>query len=104
MQTPTPKQALRAISIFFYTMIAGLLMFAAIVFTLNLLWLPALTDKSFEQLFLVAALFIAVISTMMATRLYKKRIAEIQLQSLTLMDKLELYRASLILYVALCEG
>ena len=104
MPTPSPKEALRAITIFFYTMIGGLLMFAVIVFALTFLETSVLTDKSIEQIFLVIVLFAAIISTTLATRLYNKRIAEINSLSLTLMDKLNMYRAALILYLALCEG
>ena len=106
MPTPvaSPKEALRAITIFFYSMIGGLLMFAVIVFALTFLETPGLTDKSMEQIFLVIVLFAAIISTTLATRLYKKRVAETNSLSLTLMDKLNMYRAALILYLALCEG
>jgi hypothetical protein len=106
MQTSaaSPKEALKAITVFFYTMIGGLLIFAALVFVLTLMETPVLNDKSIEQIFLVAVLFAALISTSLATRLYNKRIVEIRSLSLTLMNKLTIYRAALILYLAICES
>ena len=107
METSTPtkaKDALRAISIFFYAMIGGLLIFSIIVFTLNYLLGHGLLDQSMIRIFFIADLIIAAMSIFMAPRLYKKRITDALSPGLTLMDKLNIYRSALILYLALCEG
>jgi hypothetical protein len=107
LETSTPtraKDALRSISVFFYSMIGGLLMFAVLVFALNFLQAPALLDPSLVRIFFIAVLAIAVMSIFMATRLYKKRIADALSPGMILMDKLNIYRSALILYLALCEG
>ena len=107
METTTPtkaKDALRSISIFFYAMIGGLLMFAIIVFALNYLLGHGLLDQSMVRIFFIAVLAIAAMSIFMAPRLYKKRITDTLSPGLTLMDKLDIYRSALILYLALCEG
>ena len=79
-------------------------MFTIIIFALNFLQTPALFDQSLVRIFFIVVLVIAGISILMATRLYKKRINDALSQGLTLMDKLTVYRAALILYLALCEG
>lgn len=107
METSTPtkaKDALRAINVFFYSMIGGMLMFTIIIFALNFLQTPALFDQFLVRIFFIAVLVIAGISILMATRLYKRRITDASSQGLTLMDKLTIYRSALILYLALCEG
>jgi hypothetical protein len=107
METPAPsraKEALRSISVFFYAMAGGMLMFTIIVFALNLLEKPALEDESLTNIFLVVVLFFAAISLTVAARMYPKRIAAAHVAGLSLMDKLNIYRAALIFYLALCEG
>ena len=107
METSTPtraKDALRAITVFFYSMIGGLLMFAIIVFALNFLQAPAVLDQSVVRIFFIAVLAVAAISIFMALQLYKRRITEALTPGRILMDKLNIYRAALILYLALCEG
>jgi uncharacterized protein YjeT (DUF2065 family) len=107
LETSTPtkaKNALRAINVFFYSMIGGMLMFTIIIIALNFLQTPALFDQSLVRIFFIVVLVIAGISILMAPRLYKKRITDASSQGLTLMDKLTIYRSALILYLALCEG
>ncbi len=107
METSTPtkaKDALRSISIFYYSMIGGMLMFAIIVFVLNYLQVPALLDQSMIRIFFIAVLVIGAMSIFMAPRLYNKRITDALSPGLVLMDKLNIYRSALILYLALCEG
>jgi len=107
LDTSTPaktKEALRAINVFFYSMIGGMLMFTLIVFALNSLEKPVLVDESLVRIFFVMVVVIAGLSILIATRLYKKRIAVASTSSLALMDKLNIYRSALIIYLALCEG
>jgi hypothetical protein len=63
-----------------------------------------LEDESLTNIFLAVVLFIAVISLTVAARMYAKRITAAHATGLSLMDKLNIYRAALILYLALCEG
>jgi hypothetical protein len=107
METPVPsraKDALRSISVFFYAMVGGMLIFAILVFALNLLEKPALNDESLSLIFLIVVLFIAMISIAVASKMYAKRITTVHVSGLSLMDKLTIYRSALVLYLALCEG
>ena len=79
-------------------------MFTLIVFALNSLEKPVLVDESLVRIFFVMVVVIAGLSILIATRLYKKRIAVASTSSLALMDKLNIYRSALIIYLALCEG
>jgi len=79
-------------------------MFAIIVFALNFLQAPAVLDQSVVRIFFIAVLAVAAISIFMALQLYKRRITEALTPGRILMDKLNIYRAALILYLALCEG
>jgi len=79
-------------------------MFTVIIFALNFLQTPAFFDQSLVRIFFIVVMAIAAMSIFMATRLYKKRITDALSPSLILMDKLNIYRSALILYLALCEG
>lgn len=106
MPTPvaSPKEALRAISVFFYAMIGGLLILSMIVFTLSLLEISALEDRATTKFFFIVVLFLTAVLLTAAARTYPKRITLAHTPGLSLMDKLNIYRASLIFYLALCEG
>ena len=105
METPSKaKAALRAISVFFYSMIGGLLMFTVIIFAMSYLQSPPIEDKSVFKTILIVVLFMSAVSLTAATWLYKKRIVAAQSLDLALMDKLNIYRAALMLYLALCEA
>ena len=107
METPVPSQpkaALKAISVFFYTMVVGMLIFTIVVFALNFLEKTSLGDESMVTTFLIIVYVITVVSITAATRMYAKRITAAHVTGLSLMDKLNIYRAALVLYLALCEG
>jgi hypothetical protein len=99
-----PKAALKSISVFFYAMVLGMLTFTIIVFGLNLLEKPSLADDPIVTIFLVIVFVLTLISITVATRMYAKRITAAHATGLSLMDKLNIYRSALILYLALCEG
>ena len=102
--SPKAKDALRAINTFFYSMIGGMLIFTVIVFALNFFEKPSLADETLVTIFFIVVLFIAAISISIAGRMYAKRIAGAQTPGMSLMNKLNIYRAALVLYLALCEG
>jgi hypothetical protein len=107
MQSPVPataKETLRAIRVFFYTLIAGLSMFSIIVFALNFLHEPSITGKAETDTFLIAVMIIAAGCMIVAHRIYNKRINEIQNSDMKLTGKLEAYREALILFMAFSEG
>ena len=107
MQSPGPataKETLRAIKIFYYALICGMLLFSLIVFALNFLLAPSITDKAETDTFLIAVIVIAAGCIMAAHRIYGKRITEIQNSDMKLTGKLEAYRAALVMYMALSEG
>ena len=107
MQSPvssTAKETLRAIRVFYYAMICGMLLFSIIVFALNFLLEPSITDKAETDTFLIVVMVMAAGCIMAAHRIYGKRINEIQNSGMKLTGKLEAYRAALILFMALSEG
>ena len=98
------KAALKAISVFFYSMVGGLLMFTIIIFVMSYFQPPPIADKSVFKTIFIVVLFMSALSLSAATWLYRKRIATAQSSDLALMDKLNIYRAALMLYLALCEA
>ena len=107
MQSPAPataKETLRAIRIFFYTLIIGMLLFSIVVSALNFLKKPQIIDKAESDIFLIVVIVMAAGCIMAAHRLYGKRINEIQNSDMKLTGKLEAYRVALVLFMALSEG
>ena len=103
-QTLNPKDAIRAIRILFIALIAGVVMFLAIIIGLSKLKAIPVKDTGMDNIFLIAASVIAVVCIISGMTVYKKRITEIANSTNGLDQKLEQYRAALILYLALGEG
>jgi hypothetical protein len=100
----TPKQNLRASQILCLALMIGNLIFAAII-SLLVATQGATMPQSEEygDIFLYAALGIAALCVFFAVPGYNKRIATAKNRAGSLNDKLNLYRALLILYMAPCE-
>lgn len=105
MQTlpASSKEALRAIKILFYILFIGVVFSTAVVFILIQIQGPLLPDKSLNREFLVVTLFLSAACLTISNTLYKKRINAARL-TLPLLQKLEIYRAALVLYMSLCEA
>jgi hypothetical protein len=101
----TPKDDIRAMRILCIALMAGALVFALMVIVLNQVSGPAMPEdgKEYNEIFLYVAIGIAVILLLQAIRLYSKKIAVIKDSTVSLREKLNQYRAALILYMALCE-
>jgi len=99
----SPKESLRAIKILFYAMFIGVVLFTAIVFILIQIQGPLLQDKSVNRVFLVVVLFLTAACLSVSNIIYKKRLNAAGF-ALPLMQKLEIYRSALVLYMSLCEG
>lgn len=84
-------------------MFIGVVLFTAIVFILIQIQGPLLQDKSVNRVFLVVVLFMTAACLSISNILYTKRIKAVGF-ALPLLQKLEIYRAALILYMSLCEG
>jgi DMSO reductase anchor subunit len=100
----TPKEMLRAIKIVFFALIIGMSLFTVIIISLGFFREPPLKDKEAVRVFFIAVLFVAASCLSIANYLYKKRMTAAHDLQLSLMEKLNIYRAALILYLALCEG
>jgi uncharacterized membrane protein YhaH (DUF805 family) len=103
MQSPAPKELVRAISVFFYAMIGGIMIFTILISGLNFLQEPAIKDQSVTRIMFMAVLAIAAINISVAIRIYSKRLADIRSTNADLVTKLGSYRSALIIYLALCE-
>jgi hypothetical protein len=100
----TPKEMLRTINILFFALVIGLTLFTVLVVALGYLMEPPLTDKETARIFFIAVLFMAAVCLSIANYQYKKRMVAAHDLQLTLMEKLNIYRAVLIRYLALCEA
>jgi len=105
MQTPpaSSKETLRLIKILFYILFIGVVLSTTIVFILIQIQGPLLQDKTLNRGFLLVTIFVAAACLGVSNILYKKRLNAAG-PALPLLQKLEIYRAALILYMALCEA
>ena len=90
------KETLRSIKILFYILFIGVVLSTAIVFILIQIEGPLLQDKSLNRGFLVVTLFLAAILLSVSNILYKRSLTAAGLAS-ALLQKLEIYRAALVL-------
>ena len=101
----SPKDDLRAIRIIFAAIIAGALIFALI--TLVMIQgegFPSAGIESYQDTIFWIAAGITLLCFILGWNMYKKRLAVAKDSLIPLNDKLNHYRAALILYIALCEG
>ena len=99
----SPKETLLAIKILFYAMFIGVALFTALVVILLQIQGPVLQDKSVNRIFLMVVLFLTAACLRLSNSLYKKRIKAVGF-ALPLQQKLEIFRAALVLYMSICEG
>jgi hypothetical protein len=99
----SPKDSLRAIKILFYAMLIGVALFTAIVFILIQIQGPLLLDKTLNRVFLAVVLFMTAACLSLSNILYKKQVKAVGF-ALPLQQKLEIFRAALVLYMSICEG
>jgi hypothetical protein len=100
----TPKEALRALRILFGALLAGVIMFSVIVLALNFMTEPVSPFQGFENIILGGAIALSLVCFMLARKGYNKGTGIAKDSLISLPDKLNQYRATLILYMALCEG
>lgn len=106
-QLPTnPKEALRGMRIFTIALLVGMGIFASLAFLFVNFQGPAFSEEKtvIEDIFIGAAILMAVVCQFFAHTLFRKKLTETKNSNLSLLDKLNQYRASLILYLALCEA
>jgi hypothetical protein len=102
----TPKETLRALKILFAALVLGVCLFTLVVVIVNQLNGPVMEAKGlqYKNVFLLVAAILAGICLLAAHYLYNKRVTLTKNSALFLADKLNQYRATFILYLALCEG
>lgn len=101
----TPKQNLRASQILCLALMVGSVLFAAIISLLVATQGPARPgDEGSGDIFLYAAIGIAILCVFFAMSRYSKGITIAKNSTGSLDDKLNQYRALLIQYMAPCEG
>jgi len=101
---PTAAGDVRAIRILFYAMIAGVVLFSVIVLALSFIEEAVSPIKGYENIVLGVLIVISLICYYFARTGYNKGIAAAKDSLISLPDKLNTYRATLIRYLALCEG
>ena len=99
----TSKEALGTIKILFYILFFGIVFSTAIVFVLIKMQGPLLQDRSLNRGFLVVTLLLAATCLSVSNILYKNRINTVG-PALPLLQKLEIYRTALVLYMGLSEA
>jgi Flp pilus assembly protein TadB len=108
MTTPLPadkpKNSLRAILIFYIAMIIGCISFAVITVAVTAIRGGiAVVDKQYGSILLGIAAIAAAICLFVARQNYNKAITNAKDSLIPLPDKLNIYRGTLIKYMALCD-
>jgi hypothetical protein len=103
-QPDSPKNNLKAIRILFYALITGVLLMSAIIIGVNgIRDKDTYSIKGSENIFLAIAAGLAIVCFLTARSGYNKGIIPIKDPLISLIGKLNQYRAALIRYLALCE-
>ena len=100
----TPKQIVKSINILFYAILIGLIFFSIIIYFLGYVQGPITKEKNIIRFLLIAILFIASLIITVAERFYKKRLLSAKQFGVDLIGKLSIYRAALIVVIAIYEG
>jgi O-antigen/teichoic acid export membrane protein len=95
---------LKSSSIIFGALLTGIIVFSAASIAINQMNGPFIIDSHLAEIFLIVVIAISAICLFSAHMIYNKRVQRIQQSTVTLREKLEQYRAALILYLALTEG
>jgi hypothetical protein len=105
-QIAGPKADLRAMQILCAALMIGVIFFAAISVGVVILNGEPIAPKEelLFQVLLYTAVVIAVAGIVASRVLYTKKLAVIKNENKPLPDKLNQYRALLLLYMAICEG
>lgn len=95
---------LRSISLLFTALITGIILFAGISLAISKLNGPFLHNPKFSQIFLGVVVILAVICLYLAHSNYNKRTRPEMQTLMSLNEKLNNYRVTLIKYMAFLEG
>ena len=101
---PTSKDEVRAMRILLYAVVGGAVLLSIIVLALNGMMGSVSPVKEYEKIVLGIALAISLICFIVARNGYNEGIAIAKDSLISLPDKLNQYRSTLIRYLALCEG
>ncbi len=103
-QPESTGATLRALRILYFALMAGVLLFMAIVFIMPVLDPGGVKYlQPYSQIALYVAAGLAIISYMTARYLFSKKMDAIRNTSVNVQEKLNLYRAAFISYMAFCE-
>lgn len=109
METGEPagaKKSVRAMQVLCIALVAGVVLFALIIVGLNMTSGPALKEKdvAFGNILLYVVAGVAIVCALVSRKLYNKGLAGLVDSKESLAERLNQYRAVLILYMAPCEG
>lgn len=102
----TPKESLRAIRVFCIGIIAGLIVFSAVMVVVNGISGTAAEagkGSGTRSVFLAICGILTLACLFFAIKHYNKKISEIRSSGNTLLARLNVYRNALIRYMALCD-
>jgi len=103
----TPKEKLRAMRILCGALVTGIIIFSAVIIGLKSTGEfdeSELKVEGYGNIFLAIGIAVGVACFLAAAFLYKKETAVVRSSLISLDQKLNSYRATLIKYLALCEG
>jgi len=102
--TGTPKENLRTTRILCFALITGVIFFAFLSYLVNKFSGAFINEtKQYSNIFFWALGIVSFICILVATQKYPKNITKSK-NADSLIDKLNQYRAALVIYMALCEG
>lgn len=102
--TGSPKELLRAMRVFTIALLIGVLIFSIIMVVVVQFRGTALVLDLLSDIFSGIVVITVIAALLAAHFLYRKKLTEIKNTVISLQEKLNLYRSSLILYLAFCEG
>ncbi|MBI1341475.1 MAG: hypothetical protein GC171_00935 [Terrimonas sp.] len=98
------KNDVRALNILFNAIFMGVIIFTGIVVFLNWMEKPVFNDSFLENIFGIICGLMAIVCTVLANWIYRKKIQAMNLHYQSVEKKIMDYRGALITYLALCDG
>ncbi len=103
-QSSIVKQEFKNITILFYAIVLGAILFAGVIIALDQFSETPIKELYIKKTIIIAAGLLAVICFFLANTLYKKKLIGVDSYEIPLNEKLLKYKAALVGYIGACEG